>query len=80
MKGFQSIGEGMCSMFSWLYPRDVKEIEIDIDAAFKDYYEKHPEYQPVNEWHYTERFIPILPQPQQAKTPLRNPARKYNRR
>jgi hypothetical protein len=83
MKGFQSIGEGMCSIFSWILPsKSYKELSKEIDEKIQDLYDKQGwgEYHnPINQWHFT-KFTTELPNPQIAKTPIRDPARKVNRR
>lgn len=77
-RGVGSIGEGFYSMFSWVLPSP--ELMEDLDIRRKKMYEKYGWTNETEEWYYSERLIPTLPEPQQAKTPIRCPARKYNRR
>lgn len=83
--GVASIGEGWYSMLSWMNPKTDREILEEMESRMQKLYDRMGwgSYKNPNsneEWHYIERLIPTLPEPQQAKTPIRCPARKYNRR
>ena len=82
-KGFYSIGEGFASMFSWMYPKSYEEFQKEFDEKMSDLYERNGlgEYRSVFQDEWVVKYSPAqLPDPIQARTPIRCPARKYNRR